>query len=281
MEAIKLNMEELIAKSAKALSELDAKVKERNAAVYDGKSAEAVGRIESEIEDISANYANLQKLIVFETAAASEDPMMYAITHPSYTIQKVTEDRASTAMVKPLVLEPVERTIDLLQLHKHIPDGIGVNKQWPYMVEALNAKLTARVAQDIGLNPTEIVDSYAMSAIARDIDLGKNPTSNTNMLKTMRFVVAAMVGEEYTSKVLSHDVAYLLMGYAKKSRKALSLTVSNHKTLRATMMDVCRHVVNGESYSLDYKKRKDQAPSKHAGTVDQAAPAEIPAVPAA
>lgn len=294
---IHMTIEELQAKSAKSLAALEDKVKERNTAVYDGKSTEDVSKIEREIDELAGEYASYQKLIVFEKCAASDDPMLYAVQHPTYFIQQAKDDKQSKDIVPPLVLEPVERTIDLLQLHKHIPDGIGRDKKWPYIVEAFNSKLTARTAEEIGLNPKEIVDSYAMSSISREIDLGKNPTSNTNLLKTFRSVIASMIGEEYAGKITSHDVAFLIKGYTKKSRKALTLTVANHKTLRASMLDACRHIVNGEEYALDYKRSKESATAKPAAVESQESkPAgkskkskpitegeavELPAVPAA
>lgn len=254
MTAIKKTPEELRAKAEEAFAKANAKVAEYNDAIQNDKPLSELVELRKTIDDALGEYASYKKFLAFERCAATPDPMLAAIDDPTIEVYKFVEEIKDGDKFPTASLNPATRTIDLLQLHKHIKDGIGFDKRWPYIVEALNSKLTARVGAALGLNPEQIMDSYAMSNIARDIELGKNPTSNTNLLKTMRSVVTAMVGEEYGSKVTSHDVAYILECYSKKSRKALTLTVANHKTLRNIMADVCRAVTHGESYAIDYKK---------------------------
>ena len=102
----------------------------------------------------------------------------------------------------------------------------------------------------------EIDSSYAMSEIARAIDMGKTPTSNTNLLKTLQRIVTAMIGPEY--KATSHDVNFLMSVYSRKSRKALTVACANHKYLRQYMMEVCNHIVTKTPYSVDYRKQKNK-----------------------
>ena len=251
---IKTTYEELQAKAQAACATAEAKVKEYNDAIQNDKPLTDIVAISNAIDEALAEYSSYQKFLAFSRCAAAADPMIAAIDEFTYDVLKFKEEVEDGKKFPIAKLIPATKPIDLLQLHKFIDGGIGHDKNWPYIVEALNSKLTARVGVALGLNPEQIMDSYAMSNIARDIELGKNPTSNTNLLKTMRSVVTAMVGEEYGGKVTSHDVAYILECYSKKSRKALTLTVANHKTLRAIMADVCRAVTHGESYSIDYKK---------------------------
>ena len=93
-----------------------------------------------------------------------------------------------------------------------------------------------------------------MSDIAKAIDMGKTPTSKTNMLKTLQSVVNAMIGEEY--KVLSHDVAFLTSVYSRKNRKALTVTCANHKYMRQYMAEICHRIVCGLRYDVEYKQIK-------------------------
>ena len=60
--------------------------------------------------------------------------------------------------------------------------GIGADKEWAYKVEKLNFLLTAQKAKDLGIDPKEVNDSFAMADISKQIDMGKNPTSKTNLL---------------------------------------------------------------------------------------------------
>ena len=95
----------------------------------------------------------------------------------------------------------------------------------------------------------------AMSEIAREFDMGKNPVSKTNLLKTLQTVITAMLGEQY--KATSHDVNFLMSVYSKKNRKALTVTCSNHRYFRNYLAEVCHRIVTGKSYELDYRTKKD------------------------
>ena len=118
----------------------------------------------------------------------------------------------------------------------------------------MNFLLTAQKAIDLGLNPKDVNDSYAMSEIAAQYDMGKNPTSKTNMLRTLTTVVQAMLGEEY--KPVSHDVNFLLSVYSRKNRRALTVSCANHRSFRNYIAEICHRIVTGKSYALDYKVKK-------------------------
>ena len=117
--------------------------------------------------------------------------------------------------------------------------------------------MTAQKAVDLGVKPDrlkEIHDSYAMSEIAKQIDMGKTPTSKTNILKTLQTIITAMLGDEV--KATSHDVNYLMSVYSRKNRKALTVTCANHKYFRGYLAEICNHIVTGNPYDVDFKKAK-------------------------
>ena len=93
-----------------------------------------------------------------------------------------------------------------------------------------------------------------MSEIAQKYNLGKNPASKTNLLKTLTSIVQAMIGDEY--KAVSHDVNFLLSVYSRKSRKALTVTCANHKYMRGYVMEICHRIVTGATYDIDFKMKK-------------------------
>ena len=154
----------------------------------------------------------------------------------------------------PSALSDKERQIDLLKLHKYC-GKIGANENWAHIAQKMNFLLTAQKAVDLGINPKAVNDSYAMSEIAREFDMGKNPVSKTNLLKTLQTVITAMLGEQY--KATSHDVNFLMSVYSKKNRKALTVTCSNHRYFRNYLAEVCHRIVTGKSYELDYRTKKD------------------------
>lgn len=135
--------------------------------------------------------------------------------------------------------------------------GIGADKNWVYQAEKLNFLFTVQRATDLGVPAErlkEINDSYAMSTIAKEFDMGKNPVSKTNILKTMQSLVTAMLGEGY--KATSHDVNFILSVYARKNRKALTVSCANHKYFRNYMAEVCHRIVTGKTYDVEFKADK-------------------------
>lgn len=233
---------------------VDEKVKAYNEAMQDGKFDE-VSKLDTEITDTVNEYTSIVRDMCFEDCAASDDPMMAAVTALSFMTIGVKDTKKGDEKLPVREVIEKERQIDLLKLHKFVDGGIGHNKEWAYMVEKFNLLMTCQKAKDLGVDPTAINDSYAMSEIAKGYDLGKNPASKTNLLKTLTAIVQAMVGEEY--KPVSHDVNFLLSVYSRKSRKALTVTCANHKYMRGYIMEICHRIVTGKTYEVDYKRARN------------------------
>lgn len=208
------------------------------------------------MEDAVEGYNAIAHVECFKALKATADPMLEAVKQLTYPIIRTVEHQTGEGKDKlPVVsIEDGEKAIDILKLHNAVKGGIGANKQWPYMIEKFNFLMTAQKAVDLGIDPKEINDSYAMNAISREIDMGKTPTSKTNILRTLGTVISAMIGEEY--KPTSHDVNFLMSIYSRKSRKALTVTCANHKYMRQYLAEVCHRIVLGEKYNVDYKKAK-------------------------
>lgn len=209
------------------------------------------------IEQLINEHTAIAREECFASLKATDSPMIEAVKQLTFSTirivdKKVGEDKQKTPVSS---IEDAEKPIDLLKLHKYVGgDGIGKNKNWAYMVEKLNFLMTAQKAVDLGVKPKEVNESYAMSDISKQIDLGKTPTSKTNILKTLQAVVTAMIGEEY--KATSHDVNFLMSVYSRKNRKALTVTCANHKYMRQYMAEICHRIVLGKSYALEYRKAK-------------------------
>jgi hypothetical protein len=201
-------------------------------------------------------YTSIARTECFDALKATDNPMLEAVKQLTYpTIRIVDKPGKKDGEAPKTSIEDSEKSIDLLKLHKYVGgDGIGADKNWAYKVEKLNFLMTAQKAVDLGIDPKAVHDSYAMSEISRDINLGKTPTSKTNILKTVQAIVTAMVGEEY--KATSHDVNFLMSVYSRKNRKALTVTCANHKYMRQYMAEICHRIVLGKSYALDFKAKR-------------------------
>lgn len=236
-------------------AELRAKAEELvlayNDAVQNGDFNTA-NKLNAEIEQAVNEYTSIAREECFAELAATDDPMLAAVKRLSFMTIRAKDTKVGDEKIPVRVIEDSEKAIDLLKLHKAIKGGIGKDPQWAAMVEKLNFLMTAQKAQDLGIDPKAVHDSYAMSDIARQIDMGKTPTSKTNILKTVQAIVTAMIGEEY--KAVSHDVNFLMSVYSRKNRKALTVSCANHKYMRQYMMEICHRIVEGKSYALDYKQ---------------------------
>ena len=240
LDEIRTNLEEMVSK----YNELNwsGKAKQKDLTDLDGK-------IQTAVKD----YTAIKENIVLNECKAAEDPMLEAVTRLSFKTICVKDEKSGSADAQIVTrkVEEKDKNIDLLKLHNKC-GSIGKEKNWVYIVEHFNCLLTMRAAQNLGLDPKEVNDSYAMNKLSREVDLGKNPVSNTNIVKTLQKVVNAMIGEDY--KATSHDQKFIDMVYTKKGREALTVTCGNHKQLRSILAQVCHKLVTKKSYSVDYKK---------------------------
>lgn len=256
-EELMEQVKDLSVEDIKTKPELRAKaeslVRDFNEAVQGG-DFNTSAKLNSGIEEAVNKYTSMAREECFKELKATDDPMLAAIKRLSFMTIRAKDTKVGDEKIPVRVIEDVEKPIDLLKLHKAVKDGIGKDKNWAYKIEKLNFLMTAQKAADLGIDPKAINDSYAMTDIARQIDMGKTPTSKTNILKTVQSIVSAMIGEEH--KATSHDVNFLMSVYSRKNRKALTVSCANHKYMRQYMMEICHRIVEGKSYALDYKQVK-------------------------
>lgn len=228
--------------------------KKYNDAIQTGKFEDAT-KINDEMDKAINEYTSIVRTMCFDECKASDDPMHTAVTMLTYTTIAAKDEKVDEDKVPVRSVVDKERPIDLLKLHKYVGgDGIGADKAWPHIAQKMNFTLTAQAAKDLGIDPKKVNDSYAMSDIAAQYDLGKNPASNTNLLKTLQTVITAMLGDG--AKATSHDVAFLKMVYAKKNRKALTVTCANHKYFVNYIAEICHRIVTGKTYEVEFKAKK-------------------------
>ena len=251
-----LSHDEAVKKMNGLRTEVEGLVSSYNEAYQAGKFEEAM-KLSKTIEEKVNEYTSVVRDDCFEACKNSKDPMLTAVTLLSFVTIGVKDEQKGDDAIPVRIVVDKERAIDLFKLYKYCGEkGIGADPKWLYMAEQLNMLLTAQKAQDLGLDPKVVNDSFAMSNIAREIDLGKSPTSKTNILKTLQSIITAMLGEGY--KATSHDVNFLMSTYSKKNRKALTVTTANHKTLRGLLAEICHRIVTDKRYAVDYKAVKQQ-----------------------
>lgn len=207
----------------------------------------------NKLEQVINYYTTISKGECYKAAKESGSPMHYAVKTFFFPAIKIGKSEDKETHIVTYSIDEFEKPIDLGDMHKQL-GGIGHDTNWIYTVEQLNYYLTIRAAERVGA--TVKIESFRMNDIARERSLGKNPCSNTNMLKTLQLIVTEMLGEGY--KATSHDVNYLIDVYANDNKKSkTSITAANHKTLRNYLKKVCYRVLtNGTGYDVDQKEIK-------------------------
>lgn len=254
-----MTREENIAKLAELRASAEEMTRAYNNALQEGNRVEYM-KLDEQISDAIGEYTALAKSMCYAECMEQPDPLRHAVSVLTFRTIAAKDKKTEDDKIPVRSIEDRDKVIDLLDLdkfaHKGGGSGIGHDPNWVHVVQQFNCLLTAQKAVDLGINPKEIKDSYNMSAIAREIDMGKTPTSKTNILRTLQKVITAMLGEE--CKATSHDVNYLLSVYSKKGRAALAVSCSNHRHLTAYLARVCHRIITpGAEYSVEYQKRKE------------------------
>lgn len=261
-------------------AEFEKKVAEANKLVAKGTNAEVEAKL-SDLKNIEKEFLALQEKEVFTTCADVHEAL---VMHHFTTLgHKVI--RESGVMVG-VESDDKNVVIDL----KKFCEFKGFDTAWYFELQSLNKRLALRAAEELGLSVVEVKkldDSYAMDSLAKEIDLGKTPTSDTQCVKQMQRVLDML--SEGEGKVNGHDLAYLWMCYGKRSNKnALVVMLSKHRQLMTLLTDVFHRVAIKGSYSVDYKKSemvtekapkttKSSAPKSEKKSKSKAAkPAEVP-----
>lgn len=211
------------------------------------------------------NTASLTEAIM--DCGRDEKPMLKAVIRELYpTLSVGTGEDRDTKVEFMKVVKRMKR-IPLDKLHKKC-SGIGVDKNWYYEAQSFNKLLVARAMVDADKEGKltieealkQIDDSFAMDKIAKEIKYGKNPTSNTNLLKTLRKLICMMIGEEYESEVRSHDINTLNSRYlteCKADPSGLTAEAKTNKKFYDLCLVIAHRVATGGSYSV-YCKELDR-----------------------
>lgn len=240
-------------------AEINALVSMYNDAFQSARFEEAYHK-KLQIEAKINEYTNMVRDECFKYLLEQESPMLEAVKMLSFQSIRTKERKEGDEKIPVMFIEDTDKEIKLTRLDSASVDAgkgsIAHDKNWYRMIEKLNFLLTARKAEEIGADPRDINDSFAMSKIAREIDLGGHPTSNTKLLEQVQMIISAMIGPEYKAK--SHDVNFLLSIYSRKSRKALTVTCADSKYLSGYMAEICNHIVTGNPYKVEYKTIKQK-----------------------
>lgn len=271
-------------------TEIIEKIEEYNAALRENNYVKAV-QVEQDLKDTETAYAEARSVQVFTELKAGENPLKNAVLRHSYTVLTHRAKRTEGVTTGFEIVEESDerakmRQIDLVKFCKFCE----LPTDWQYKVEKFNQLLALRAANELKMTKTQmksICDSFYMNELAKKAELGETPDSNTAICKQLQTILDDILFEDNGKgknvyRVNNHDVAYLLMCYTKRGKKALSVAVAKHSYLHRLVLDVAHRVAAGKAYDLEYKavsggkvseiKTKSVSPKKEALTETEKAP---------
>lgn len=250
-------------------ADIDARVNTYNAIINDESTKAAdIEKLNAETSELEKEYARAAFHATALELLDSPAPMLAAATAPTFETLK-HKDKEDENGIKSRELVTAERPLDFVALESFFVERgkkFGAESTWVYKVAAFNRLLCMRTAQSIGADVKTVAEKFATPTQARDIDLGKTPTSNTQLLKQLQMIIDSMLyveGEKGNIyKANSHDVGYLLSLYAKKGRGVLSVAAARPKYLEKLIAEILHRIVTEKSYNIEFKEKKERAAVK-------------------
>lgn len=232
------------------------KIGEYNEALKENDLAKAT-RAEQELKDAETAYAEAKCTEVFGELSKSENPVKAAVEMHSYLVVSHRIKREEGTVIGFEIVEDKVRQIDLIKFCEFCKLPIN----WKYKVEKFNQLLALRTANELKMTKAQIkkiCDSFYMSDLARQVEMGATPDSNTAICKQLQQVVDAILFEDNgkgknVHRVNNHDVAYLLMCYTKRGKKVLSVAVAKNSYIQRLVLDVMHRIVTHKAYDLEYR----------------------------
>lgn len=220
----------------------------------------------SDLEIAEKEFATSVANAMYDEYAKKENPIIEIIKAYSYKTIGHKEVRNKEDNNRVVSVDAIEkdRQIDFLAFCKRAK----FDTDWQYLASKFNKLMCLRAATELGL-PTAVIKkistSYFMQEAVKKIEMGKTPTSNTQVCKLLQRVIDGMLPNEDNEgkaiyKCNNHDVAYLDDLYGKKSNKnLLTVRVSNDAFLRRILVDIAYRLITNGKYGVDgYKVAKEK-----------------------
>lgn len=248
-------------------NEIKANILAYNGAVDNG-DFNAMSECDTKQSELEKEYAQLAEVVCYSGLKAQANPMVAAVIAYGFdvighkdvkSVEKVVEDgEEKTITITTREMTVKEKQIDLIKFDNYGGKTVSINPVWKYELQSLNQLFCIRTAQDMNV-PFEPA-SYFMDKVARRIEDGETPVSNTAMLDALQNLVDMIIfeGEDKNKyRANSRDVTAILKQYTKSGKSRLGIAVAKHNYFARIIGKVLYRIATGEQYSLEYKTSKD------------------------
>lgn len=235
------------------------------------KGANECSSLGEEISKLSNELIKCYKVVAFEELLTEENPIISAITRLTVPIKRAKLGKAENSIVRVFSIVDANLKIDLKELEAYSKRQLMADKDWVHLIAKFNYLLLTysvdTLMKDEKIKEGElskIRDNYHMKEIARQKDLGKTPTSDTQILAQLNKVIASIIGKETKInnkyiKAASQDVRWLKMVYAKKDNKeVLTAVQSTDNQLRGLITEILHGIICNKEYRITSKYVKEK-----------------------
>lgn len=257
----------------KTLSELlieaENQKKTLNEAVLSDKFSE-IGKAKEAMDKAVKDYNDLAIISDFITLRSMASPMKSAIEQLNIATISSKENRSKDSEIITYSLEPAVRQIDLVAFDEFCQREkmeIAHDRLWHHNVDKFCLLVTYKVFKDLGNDTKKLEETYSISKVAKDIDMGKTPTSNTQILKQLQTIVDTIIFETEDGsdkniyKVTTHDANYIIATMTKRGKSGTVVT-PRPQTMHTLIMDVLHRIITNTDYKVEYftkKQAKEEA----------------------
>lgn len=238
---------------AETEQEINEKVAQYNIALKSNNFDE-MQKLDGEIIDLESTFASQSAKIIYEECLIADNPMEALIKIHSHRVIKHKDDKDT----KTRSVNNKMKQLNLLEFCKFSKDNTTtpLSMDWFYATCKLNQLLTMRMAEELGYSANDVANieqTFAMKDLARKVNLGEKPTTNTQLAKAIQKCVDLLIGVN-GFKVLNYDAKYLYALFAKKGKAQLSIQTAKSSTMCNLIMDIAYRLLTNGSYSVEYKK---------------------------
>lgn len=234
------------------------------------KGANECSSLGEEISKLSNELVKCYKTIVFEDLLLEENPVIAAIKRLTIPIKRVKLGKVEGIAVRLYSIVDANLKIDLKEFEMYSKRQLMADKDWTHIIAKFNYLLLTYAIENLvkknDIKQSELAkvrDNYHMKEIARQKDLGKTPTSDTQILSQLNKVIASIVGKETKInnkyiKAASQDVRWLKMVYAKKDNKeVLTAVQATDNQIRGIITEILHGIICNKEYQIKSKYIKE------------------------
>lgn len=265
----KTRLDVLSAEKAEALAKINDYIDVLNETEDLRESKSALASADEQVKLYNKKSGEIYLEMFAGSGKAPLDIMKEHIDDPVYETLSIKLDKE----VGTYSTESRNRFMPTENVHSKCKGGIGHDKNWLYYAHKLNYLMACRLTEEVITDEKkrkEIADSYEMKDAVRavlfpqeidplkDIDRKKDLISNKNLTAALKYVITAMIGEEFGNKVISYHSRYICNAYAEHDKKKIGggLKIADNKKFVRLLIDVCYKIMKGEEFEISGKSIK-------------------------